>query len=503
FYIGDLLEEEITNGKSKRVHYIQAAGQVVAIRTTGNDNYLRYLHKDHLGSVTLVTDEHRNPVQFLAYDAWGMRRTAGSWVPFTQSFPANTGNTHNLQDPSRGFTFHEHLEIGDFIHMNARVYDPSLGKFLSPDQFIQFGDNLQSYNRYTYVLNNPLILTDPSGNIAVGFIIGGLVAGFIASTVTSQILSSLGINGVANALISAAAGFAASFAVAAANPVSSGGTASSSAAGSSATNFSFGDLAIELFQSAAPFIDEDLGKIVSYGGYVKSAVSLADGLSKTQKAGSNALTSEELEALSGLDGAQFVNLQETGEAALGLLNEVEEFLPGTKKAIGQQLKDFVGIGLNSNERLIQSISFDDFTFEELELGLPHAGPLVFQSRGNNRIVLLTLKAQTVNGIQQLSARASIITPTNGFGFIGRFNRANVKVLQFAIDFGKEGAGSALTNVIAHELFAERQFGRGNRIPTNRNSLNINNARLKFHGLGGRSSSLPRFQERLNRLLPST
>ena len=47
--------------------------------------------------------------------------------------------------------------------MNGRIYDPLLGRFLSADTFIQAPMNLQSYNRYSYVLNNPLSLIDPTG----------------------------------------------------------------------------------------------------------------------------------------------------------------------------------------------------------------------------------------------------------------------------------------------------------------------------------------------------
>jgi len=49
------------------------------------------------------------------------------------------------------------------IHMNGRIYDPTLGRMLQADPFIQFPTNTQSYNRYSYVLNNPLGYTDPSG----------------------------------------------------------------------------------------------------------------------------------------------------------------------------------------------------------------------------------------------------------------------------------------------------------------------------------------------------
>ena len=47
--------------------------------------------------------------------------------------------------------------------MNGRIHDPVLGRFMTPDPYIQSPDNLQSYNRYSYVLNNPLMYTDPSG----------------------------------------------------------------------------------------------------------------------------------------------------------------------------------------------------------------------------------------------------------------------------------------------------------------------------------------------------
>uniref|UniRef100_UPI0023E875D3 RHS repeat protein n=1 Tax=Pseudoalteromonas rubra TaxID=43658 RepID=UPI0023E875D3 len=51
----------------------------------------------------------------------------------------------------------------DIIHMNGRIYDANLGRFLQADPFVQFPDVTQSHNRYSYVLNNPLTYNDPSG----------------------------------------------------------------------------------------------------------------------------------------------------------------------------------------------------------------------------------------------------------------------------------------------------------------------------------------------------
>jgi RHS repeat-associated protein len=63
----------------------------------------------------------------------------------------------------RGYTGHEHLQSVGLIHMNGRLYDPKLHRFLQPDNFVQDPTNTQNYNRYGYVLNNPLKYTDYSG----------------------------------------------------------------------------------------------------------------------------------------------------------------------------------------------------------------------------------------------------------------------------------------------------------------------------------------------------
>jgi RHS repeat-associated protein len=77
------------------------------------------------------------------------------------------GNTRNAASPlngdSRGFTGHEHLAELGLIHMNGRIYDPVIGRFLQADPIIQAPHNAQSHNRYSYVMNNPLSFTDPSG----------------------------------------------------------------------------------------------------------------------------------------------------------------------------------------------------------------------------------------------------------------------------------------------------------------------------------------------------
>ncbi|GHV59581.1 hypothetical protein FACS1894182_13890 [Bacteroidia bacterium] len=124
---------------------------------TGNWN-IYYICRDYLGSITHVisTGSGTAVQQELSYDAWGRLRNPSTQVAYTP------GNEPELF-LGRGYTGHEHLTQFGLINMNARLYDPALGRFLSPDPYVQAPDFTQSFNRYTYCLNNPLLYTDPSG----------------------------------------------------------------------------------------------------------------------------------------------------------------------------------------------------------------------------------------------------------------------------------------------------------------------------------------------------
>ncbi len=147
-YIGSLYEKVQTGTNVENKHYIRAGGQVIAIHDAYNNqnDSTQYLHRDHLGSVDVITER-------LSFDAFGQRRQA-SWNDATSQITSSI---------TRGYTGHEQLDSVGLIHMNGRVYDPQLGRFLSADPFVQQPKNFQSLNRYTYVQNNPLSYTDPSG----------------------------------------------------------------------------------------------------------------------------------------------------------------------------------------------------------------------------------------------------------------------------------------------------------------------------------------------------
>ena len=162
-YVAGLFERVSKTGEAtKSVHYIFAGGARIAIRTTDDapspGDSLRYLHQDHLGSVDTITDAAGRAVERLSYGAFGKRRIATGENAWTD--PALAIAAVNTP---RGFTGHEHLDDFQLVHMNGRVYDPALGRFLSADPFVQFAESTQGLNRYSYVNNNPLSFTDPSG----------------------------------------------------------------------------------------------------------------------------------------------------------------------------------------------------------------------------------------------------------------------------------------------------------------------------------------------------
>ena len=112
-----------------------------------------YLFKDHLGSTDVIVDNDGNIVEHLSFNPWGERRKS-DWNEATDEIVSRT---------NRGFTGHEMDDEIGLINMNARIYDPVIGRFLSPDGLIPSPTDLQSYNRYSYVRNNPLSFVDPTG----------------------------------------------------------------------------------------------------------------------------------------------------------------------------------------------------------------------------------------------------------------------------------------------------------------------------------------------------
>ncbi len=150
-YAGNYEKVTLPTGVTEHKFYV---GNAVITQRSNNANDEFYLHKDHQGSTTSITNAIGMIVQQFVYDPWGKQYNVQSNAIF---------NAYSSPAVSKGYTGHKMVNDLDIIHMNGRIYDPTLGRFLQADPFIQAPKNSQNYNRYSYVLNNPMSYTDPSG----------------------------------------------------------------------------------------------------------------------------------------------------------------------------------------------------------------------------------------------------------------------------------------------------------------------------------------------------
>jgi RHS repeat-associated protein len=147
----DNLYEQVQRANGVTEHKFVIGNAIVTRRTVGGPQ-VYYLHKDQQGSTTAITNLDGNPIQQLLYDPWGRQYQVSSAVL-----------TYSSQATTYGYTGHDMVNDFEVIHMGGRSYNPVLGRFMQADPFIQQASNLQSFNRYAYVLNNPMSYTDPTG----------------------------------------------------------------------------------------------------------------------------------------------------------------------------------------------------------------------------------------------------------------------------------------------------------------------------------------------------
>jgi RHS repeat-associated protein len=162
----NVMSERFSSGSSYTWRtYIMVEGKIVAVRIAPSSTpiSMRYFVTDHLGSIAVMTDTSGNVLNRYSFDPWGLPRDPTTW-----SNPNCSAD--GPQAPyTRGFTGQEHLPGSIcLINFNARLYDPQIGRFQSPDPTIEAPYNPQDLNRYSYVLNDPMSFTDPSGLCFLG-----------------------------------------------------------------------------------------------------------------------------------------------------------------------------------------------------------------------------------------------------------------------------------------------------------------------------------------------
>jgi RHS repeat-associated protein len=153
-YVGGIFEKVIgPSGLVEEKNYIMTPLGRTAVYTQRSDSIAetRYLHQDGFGTVYAVTDEFGCVEKRFVYDPWGKQVE-------TMDNHVRTGG-----QMTRGYTDHEMLSDFGLIHMNGRVYDPTIARFLSCDPVVQDIGDSQTYNRYSYCANNPVNFSDPTG----------------------------------------------------------------------------------------------------------------------------------------------------------------------------------------------------------------------------------------------------------------------------------------------------------------------------------------------------
>ncbi len=151
------------DGSSEIKRYIQDIA-IHSIKSSGAET-LNYLFNDHLGSSSIITDNLGTVEQTASFDAFGKRRDPSLWNDYTDPYNDVVNLSELLAVTQKGFTGHQQVDHASIIHMGGRIYDPEIGRFIQADPIVQAPKDGQSLNRYSYVFNNPLSYTDPTGYV--------------------------------------------------------------------------------------------------------------------------------------------------------------------------------------------------------------------------------------------------------------------------------------------------------------------------------------------------
>jgi RHS repeat-associated protein len=201
FYVGNVefIREGITSSTKRYI------GSYLVITNVGNNPAtFDYLLRDSLGSIDTIASETGSLKSRQSFNAHGQRREAATSVnSWSILNPVQSAN-FNTSTTTQGYTGHEQLDQVGLVHMNARLYDPEIGRFIQADSYVE-PEATQGLNRYSYVLNNPLSATDPSGNFSLRQALG-VVIGVVAA-ITGGLAFAAG-NLLKSFLIATAGGFA-------------------------------------------------------------------------------------------------------------------------------------------------------------------------------------------------------------------------------------------------------------------------------------------------------
>lgn len=322
------------------------------MKQSGQSDKVYYICADNLGSILKLVDTNGASVFEATYDAWGK-----------QTVTKNTIGFH------RGYTGHEMMPEFGLVNMNGRLYDPVLGRFLSPDNYVQLPDFSQNFNRYSYCLNNPLKYTDPDGDffhLIIGAIIGGSINLIMNSSKVDNFWQGLGYFGVGAVAGALSAGIGSGVNVAMAGG-SFGAGFMGTAAGVSSTGFIAGAATGAASGFSSSFVTgsgnawlsgSDFGNGLLEGLKSGGVSAIAGGITGGVSGGIDALSK----------GTNFW----TGKAKLNL----PEFYTASGYAIGEKTVTGKFVGKFEGENVFESKRLGDIKSSYSGITIPERGIIV-------------------------------------------------------------------------------------------------------------------------------
>ena len=210
-YHGSVLISQVTGNDTLLFSY-DASGNIVAVNYNGT--YYYYVRNGQ-GDIIRLIDSNNTTVVEYAYDSWGRQ------ISCTGSLASTLGNLNPFR--YRGYVYD--AETG-FYYVSSRYYDPEIGRWINADnQIAGVGGEVLGYNMFAYCMNNPVNMSDPSGNWpkwATKLVAAVAVVAVVAVIAAVTVATAGAGTAIAAVAVGAAKGAAIGFAVGAATGAAGG-----------------------------------------------------------------------------------------------------------------------------------------------------------------------------------------------------------------------------------------------------------------------------------------
>ena len=171
------------------------------------------------GDVIGILNQSGAQIVSYQYDPWGK----------VLSVDGSEASTIGQLNPIRYRGYYYDTETG-FYYLQSRYYDPEVRRWINSDGYISsIGGDIRGYNMFAYCMNNPVTLSDNTGNwpffavtAVIGAVVGAVVGGVVAANNGGNIWAGIGIGAAAGALIGTGFGMGAGAALAGSITASTG-----------------------------------------------------------------------------------------------------------------------------------------------------------------------------------------------------------------------------------------------------------------------------------------